>query len=263
MNQNKLNHTWSKTFGLCTQHYLHCCINEPTRITETSKSCLDQILINNPNFICESTVEPPVCNNDHCSVGIKLNFKVPCEYPYYREIYSYKDGDYDGFRSAVGSANWDECFTSDDVDNVCESWTEKLLSIARVFIPNKAVLIRPNDKPWYTNELRLLKRKAKRWYSKAKTTNKYANRGKYKQLQSEYKSASDQAYLDYKSNLNGKLCENRNSKTWWRVVKKILGKGSTDSYPAIEHPVSKQLVHDNEENATLFNNSFYHTVILS
>ena len=245
-----------KLLDLCTQHNLHYCINEPTRITETSKSCLDQILINTPNFICESTVEPPVCNNDHCSVGIKLNFKVPCEYPYYREIWSYKDGDYDGFSSAVGSANWDECFISDDVDNVCESWTKKLLSIARAFITNKAVLIRPNDKPWYTNELRLLKRKAKRWYSKAKTTNKYAHWGKYKQLQSEYKSALDQAYLDYKSNLNGKLCENRNSKTWWRVVKKILGKGSTDSYPAIEHPVSKQLVHDNEEKATLFNNFF-------
>ena len=50
--------------------------------------------------------------------------------------------------------------------------------------------------------------------------------------------------------------ENRNSKACWRVVKKILGKGSTDSHPAIEHPVSKQLVHDNEEKATLFNNFF-------
>ena len=85
---------------------------------------------------------------------------------------------------------------------------------------------------------------------------------KYKQLQSEYKSALDQEYLEYKSTLNGKLCENRNSKTWWRVVKKILGKGSTDSYPAIEHPISKQLVYDNEEKATLFNNFFYHTVML-
>ena len=118
-----------------------------------------------------------------------------------------------------------------------ESWTEKLLSVARAFISNKAVLIRPNDKPWYSNEFRLLKRKAKRWYSKAKSTNKNSHWEKYKQLQSEYKSALDQAYLEYKINLNGKLCENRNSKTWWRVVKKILGKGSTDSNPAIEHPI--------------------------
>ena len=79
--------------------------------------------------------------------------------------------------------------------------------------------------PGIQNELRLLKNKAKRWYSKAKTTNKYAHWEKYKQLQSEYKSALDQAYLDYKSNLNGKLCENKNSKTWWRVVKKNTGKG--------------------------------------
>ena len=66
-----------KLLDLCTQHNLHYCINEPTRITETSKTCLDQILINTPNFISEWTVEPPVCNNNHCSVGIKLNFIIP------------------------------------------------------------------------------------------------------------------------------------------------------------------------------------------
>ena len=79
---------------------------------------------------------------------------------------------------------------------------------------------------------------------------------KYKKLQSEYKSALDQAFTEYRHNLNGKLSENKNSNSWWRVVKKIPGKGSSDSYPAIEHHISKQLIHANEEKATLFNRFF-------
>ena len=94
------------------QHSLHYCINEPTRITETSKTCLDQILTNSSNFICESSVEPPICDNDNCSVGIKLNYKLKFSVSIDRKIWLYDKGDYDGFRSAVGSANWDECFVS-------------------------------------------------------------------------------------------------------------------------------------------------------
>ena len=81
-----------KHLDLCTQHNLHYCINEPTRISETSKTCLDQILINTPNFIYESTIEPPVCNNDHCSVGLKLILQFLASI-HIREIWSYREGD--------------------------------------------------------------------------------------------------------------------------------------------------------------------------
>ena len=172
-----------KVLDPCVQHSLHYCINEPTRSTETSKTCLDQILTNAPNFMCESSAAPPICDNDNCSVGIKiikLNFKILCEYPYHRKIWLYDKGDYDGFRSAAGSANWDECFVSNDMDIVCESWGEKLLHIARAFVPSKTFVIRPTDKPWYLNKLRLLKRKVKRWCVKAKGTNKSSHWEKYK-----------------------------------------------------------------------------------
>ena len=59
-----------------------------------------------------------------------------------------------------------------------------------------------------------------------------------------------------------KLSQSRNSKTWWKLVKNILGKGSSDTYPALEHPVSGQLVYDNIEKANMFNNFFlYHSTI--
>ena len=149
--------------------------------------------------MCETHVDPPVCTNDHSTVGIKLNFRIPKELPYYRLIWQYSKGDYDGFRSAIMSTNWSDCFHSDDVDTVSESWTERLLTLARAFISNKVALMRPNNKPWYHNGLRLLKRKVKRCYNRAKKTGKLNYCDKYKSLQAENKTMLEQAELDYKS----------------------------------------------------------------
>ena len=154
------------------------------------------------------------------------------------------------------STNWSDCFNSDDVDTVSESWTERLLTLARAFIPNKVALMRPNDKPWYHNGLRLLKQKVKRCYNRAKKTGKPNHWDNYKALQAEYKTMLEQAELDYKSELNKKLCETRNTKVWWGTVKKILGKGSSETYPTIEDPVSKRLIYGNKEKSNLFNDFF-------
>ena len=113
------------------------------------------------------------------------------------------------------STNWNECFVTDNIDIVCKSLTEKLLSLARAFIPSIKVLLQPNDKPWYNNNLRLLKRKVKRWYIRAKKTSKSNHWTKYKNLQAEYKESLEQAELAYKTEINERLCETRNTKVWW------------------------------------------------
>ena len=46
---------------------------------------------------------------------------------------------------------------------------------------------------------------------------------------------------------------NEISKVWWGTVKKIVGKGSSETYPAIEDPVSKRLIYGNKEKSNLFN----------
>ena len=148
-----------KMKDLCSLHNFSYMIDEPTRITSTSQTCLDQVLINMPNFVKKTMVLPPVSTNDHCTVGIEFNFKLPFEAPYTRHVWQYKDGDYDGFRNALNDVNWDDCFNVDDVNVASERWTHSFLNVARTFIPNKLVLIRPRDTPWYSNNLRKFKRK--------------------------------------------------------------------------------------------------------
>ena len=51
-----------------------------------------------------------------------------------------------------------------DVDEICNTFTETLVQIARECIPSKLVTVRNNDKPWFTSELRTEIRRRDRFW---------------------------------------------------------------------------------------------------
>ena len=75
-----------KLDDMCLHHNLHCMVREPTRITETTSTVLDQVITNAPNFVSNISVSPPVSTNDHCTVSAQINFKLCREKPYVRNI---------------------------------------------------------------------------------------------------------------------------------------------------------------------------------
>ena len=124
-----------KLLELCALHNLLCHIKDPTRITSETSSCLDQIISNIPNFVSSVNVEPPISTNDHHIISANLRFHIKPDLPYYRRIWLYDQGNYEGFSMALEMADWDSCFTSDDVDMVCSMWTDMFLRIAQTYIP--------------------------------------------------------------------------------------------------------------------------------
>jgi len=56
------------------------------------------------------------------------------------------------------------------LDEACELFTSKFIELAKTCIPNNFVIVRPNDKPWYTSEIRLASRQRDRLHDKAKTS---------------------------------------------------------------------------------------------
>ena len=241
--------------NLCSNHGLTCHIHEPTRITATTSSCLDQVISNMPNFITSTSVDPPISTNDHCTVTVNVNLKIAKQQPYERLIWKYSEGDYPGFRHGLANADWESCFEG-DVDEVCTKWTEMFLNLARTYIPNKHVLIRPNDQPWYTNALRLLRRKVKRLFHKAKKLKSNEHWEKYKTERKNYQNKLDEAEIQHKQSLADSLTNSRNSKHWWGTVKAMMGKGGEDSYPAMKNEDDGSYVTDNQSKANLFNSFF-------
>ena len=86
---------------ICLSNDLKIHINEPTRITSSTETCLDQIISNIPNFVSLNVVDPPVSTNDHFTVGAYLKIKSPFEKAYYRNTWQYERDDYIGFKAAL------------------------------------------------------------------------------------------------------------------------------------------------------------------
>ncbi len=121
-------------------------------------------------------------------------------------------------------------------------------------MPNKIITIRPNDSPWYTNELRCLKCKVTRFFHKYKQSKKESDWAKYKDLRNNYQNELDLAEAKYKTNLSQSLKSQQNSKAWWKTVKWLIGKGGDTSYPTLK--VRNKLIVENKEKAEVFNKFF-------
>ena len=123
--------------------------------------------------------------------------------------------------------------------------------MARTFIPNKLVLIRPRDTPWFSNGLRRFRRKVHRLFTLAKKNPSEHNWDRYRSVRNEYKLSLDSAQNAHKAKIANSLASSRNSKQWWTTVKNMLGRGSDDTYPAMSH--GNTYVTDNKDKATMFN----------
>ena len=78
----------SKLLRILTKYNIQNMINEPTRITQKSQTCIDLILTNHSSIIINTEVLPPFCS-DHCSINAELNFKTYKAQAYKQTIWKY------------------------------------------------------------------------------------------------------------------------------------------------------------------------------
>ena len=238
---------------MCFSQNMSFLIDEPTRITKNTATILDQVVTNVPNFVTKIEVSPPVSTNDHCTVGVHLNFRINREPSYKRTVWRYTDANFDIFRQTLQDTNF-HINETDDIDEACKNWTETFLKVAHEKIPNKVVTIRPNDSPWYTSDLRTLKRKMLRCFHKHKKSKMEKDWESYKNLRNEYQKGMDVAEQNYKHKLSASLLSERNTKKWWQTVKWLMGRGGDTSYPSLQ--INGKSVTMNEDKAQAFNNFF-------
>ena len=196
----------------------------------------------------------PLSTNDHCTVGARVNLKIHKKAAYLRHVWLYKQANFELFRAGLSDADFDEVFALDHIDDICKAWTEKFLSIAKLFIPIREILVRPNDSPWYCSKLHQMKRKMMRLFRRFKSIKSEASLESYREARNEYQRALDKAEDDYRKSLTDSLADSKNTKGWWHTVKNLLGKGSFSSLPAME--VNNVVISDSKGKAEAFNDFF-------
>ena len=229
-------------------------IDQPTRITESSASCLDQIITNIPNFVRNTSVLTPLANCDHCPISANLLFRRKKSPAFSRSIWDYSKANYDVFRSKLSESNWDYCFESCDINVACTRWTDTLLTAAREAIPHKDITVRPDDVPWYTNLLRCAKRKVERIHKRAKK--KPSLWPYFRQLRNKYIDDLRHAEENYYGKLEETINQNtgQKNKSWWHTVKFFLHKNQSSEIPALFH--DNTTFTDNETKAQILNDFF-------
>ena len=96
---------------------------------------------------------------------------VPHPPPYKRRMWDYKVVDVSSIRESLMNIDW--CFEFGDLEPnlMVEKFTEIILSIIAVNVPNRVITINEKDPPWITKEVKTAIRRKHRIY------NKYIKRG--------------------------------------------------------------------------------------
>lgn len=195
---------------IMTRFNLQHLITEPTRITNTTETCIDLIMTNHNSIINNTSVLPPFIS-DHCTVTAEVVFKTFKPLSYKKILWKYEGSNLQAIENDLISQDWSFIQTNDDINFINEQFNEILLNTANRHIPKVTFTVRPNDKPWMSNNLRKNMRQRNRLYQKAKISNSSLHWHKYKQKRNEVVELVRQAKSNYMQKLQNILANPKTS----------------------------------------------------
>ena len=93
--------------------------------------------------------------SDHKGTYVSVRINVSLSTSYYRQVWNYKNADYISLTYLIEEYKWATIFDgSSTVDEACEEVSSTIMEFCKACIPPRNVLIRKNDKPWFTSEIR-------------------------------------------------------------------------------------------------------------
>ena len=243
--------------NILNMYQLHQLINSPTRITETTSSCLDLIITQSPRIVKYTDILPSFCS-DHSVPCAVLQQPKHHSHRFKRTIYNYEKLDKNKFCSLLQGQNWEDIFETRSSDESACMFTQVFMDSAQECMPVKTVRVRTDDAPWMTNEIRLLIKQRGKMHKKAKRSNLKADWDNFRTFRNNVISKVRKRKLDYFDELTEKISnqERFGSKDWWKLVKSILRKKGIG--PEEIPPLCKNgtVIYANKEKADTLNEFF-------
>ena len=148
------------------------------------------------------------------------------------------------------------------VDEMCNTFTETFLRVARECIPTKMVTVRNSDRPWFNRELRREIRIRDRIRKTVKKYNKQSHIDKYKKQRNRVNNLKKIAKEHFEQNLDNIILENiSNPKTYWQTMKMLIksNRGCSNIPPlqsTIQGEGLEEIVYGDDEKCELLNKYF-------
>ena len=248
-----------KISDLCLQFNLKQCIDDFTHFTEHSSSIIDLLFVSNPESVVQAGVGEPFLPQNiryHCPVFGVFRFQKPRHRIFQRLIWSYNLADYSKLRDKLSSINWSSVM-SNDIHKHAKNVTDNIIVHAKECIPNKVIMVRPNDPPWINSEIKRNIRRRKRHYKRAKISNSDVDWLKFRRIRNKVVSLIRASKDKYFSTISDKLISNiTSSREWWKTLKTLIKPAPTKSIPPLVNPQSDSLENDDLVKANVLNMYF-------
>lgn len=212
-------------------------INEPTRVTNTSSTLIDLVLSTPAVKVHESgvlNIDSSV--SDHKAIYISFSIDIELNRAYERNIWVYKDADFEKLNSLISNCDWDITINSaPNIDAAVAQFTSTFMAYVRECVPEKTITIRPRDKPWYDSMLRKTMRIRDRLRNKALRTNNDADWTKFRHVRNKVNNMKKHAITNYYDNIESALHDSsRNGKIYWKLMKDLFKVKATTEIPPLQ-----------------------------
>lgn len=256
-NTDFLNAPSQHLLQIMNRYQLTQLINEPTRITETSKTCLDLVITQSPNIVMSTEILPAICSDHSVPCAIVKNSVVKSK-AFRRTIFNYRKLDAEKFRNLLSEVDWDDIIYNKTVDESAEIFSEILIEKAKMCMPTKTVTVHPNDVPWMTDEIRLLIEERKEIHRLAKRSDKPEDWLQFRHFRNYVTSREKQRIAEYYMELENKVSDSTQfgHKEWWKLVKLFLKKKGVDSNKIPPILSDGVVFHTSQGKANVFNDFF-------
>ena len=154
---------------LCVSVNLTQLIKEPTRVTETSSTLIDVIMISSTDLVERSDVLKSHIS-DHYLVYAFLKLKISKPPPSYVKVRSYKNYDSQCFVSDLERVPWNEVVLVDDASDMVDRFNKRFLEVLDGHAPVKSVKVKHRHCPFFNEGIKELMRDRDRLLKRARCT---------------------------------------------------------------------------------------------
>ena len=235
---NKANVQTNKLAELAVTFQFEQLINEPTRITSTTKTLIDLAFTNKPELINGSGIIH-LGISDHSLIYIQRKIYIPRNDPKVIKTRQFKHYSVNNFKSDIfiylhNGIFWD---TMLDPNIMWKKWKTIFLSIADFHAPETTKKVRSEYAPWITNNIREVMTQRDFLKKKAVKTGSKQFHDAYKRTRNDLNRLIKNTKATYfRNTLNG--CE-KNPKEMWKTINKLAGKKSKTT-------LISEIRHDNQ-----------------
>ena len=257
-NGDATDHFGTSTQAIFDKHNLTQLVNQPTYITNNSRTCIDLVVTDQPNLVLNCEIHPSLHPNCHHQINyVKININCPPPPPFPRRVWHYNRANSEAIRGALLQYEWERILGNmTSIDEQVEKFNAVLSNVAKNFIPHDDIIVKPKDPPWITKNLKISYNIYRRKYARfVKNGSPPLEKVQIDELKNRYSNLVSEAKDKYFKSLGNSLSDPRTGqKKYWSILKKLLNKNVTTVIPPIIH--GDKFVTDIDDKCNIFNKYF-------